>query len=99
MSWIRIPMAPAPMCTGPTRAARVSALHRAAVSPVQWSRAGGSESDLVLRLYLPHSYPIEVLERRIAVDPLRAALSVTLKVRGRRTCQLPLGMHPTLRPP
>jgi hypothetical protein len=68
-------------------------------SNVHWPRASGSESDLVLRLYLPPPYPIEVLERRIAVDPLRAALSVTLKARARRPCQLPIGIHPTFRLP
>jgi hypothetical protein len=68
-------------------------------SNVHWSRMGGSGSDLSLRVDLPPAHSIKSLERRISADPTQAALSITLKATARRSCTLPIGIHPTFRLP
>jgi hypothetical protein len=44
----------------------------------------------------PETHPIRRLTRRIAADPRAAALDITLSVEARRSCRLPIGLHPTL---
>jgi hypothetical protein len=47
----------------------------------------------------PDSHPIKELRRTIRPDPEAPALVITLGVSTRRSCRLPIGLHPTLRLP
>jgi galactose mutarotase-like enzyme len=47
----------------------------------------------------PPKYPIERLERRIALRDQETALDFTFGVRARRACALPLALHPIFRLP
>lgn len=54
---------------------------------------------VALAIDYPATHAVERLERTIRPDPETSAIDLTLTIRTRRECLLPIGLHPTLKLP
>lgn len=68
-------------------------------SNAEWVFTETAPDHITLTCDYPDTHPIRRLTRTIAADPHAPALDITLTVEARRTCRLPIGLHPTLRLP
>jgi hypothetical protein len=65
----------------------------------EWCFLDAPEGSIVLGIDYPERHPIRSLVRRITPDPGAAAVDFELEVIPRRSCALPIALHPTFRMP
>jgi hypothetical protein len=66
---------------------------------VDWQFLEPAPDAITLVCDYPDIHPIKSLHRTLRPDPERTAIDITLTVRARRPCRLPIGLHPTFRLP
>ena len=66
-------------------------------SNVHWAWGACDDRQITMECRYPENHPISLLRRRIVPDPHAAAIDLTLEIEARRSCRLPIGLHPTFR--
>ncbi|MGE6781766.1 hypothetical protein ACQKGL_04525 [Ensifer adhaerens] len=66
-------------------------------SNVYWAWGACDDRQITMECRYPENHPIRLLRRRILPDPQAAAIDLTLEIEPRRSCRLPIGLHPTFR--
>jgi hypothetical protein len=66
-------------------------------SNAHWAWGMCDDGQVNLQCVYPEHHPVRELRRRIVPDPRAAAIDITLEIRVRRRCRLPIGLHPTFR--
>ncbi len=66
-------------------------------SNVHWAWGACDDRQITMECRYPENHPIRLLRRRIVPDPHAAAIDLTLEIEARRSCRLPIGLHPTFR--
>ncbi|MCK3778170.1 hypothetical protein MZK49_15820 [Ensifer sesbaniae] len=64
-----------------------------------WDWSACDDRQITMECRYPEDHPIGLLRRRIMPDPSAAAIDITLEIEARRSCRLPIGLHPTFRLP
>lgn len=68
-------------------------------SNVDWQFTGQTETSLTLECRYPADHPVRLVRRIVTPDPAAPGISIALEIEVRRTCRLPIGLHPTFRLP
>src|SRR5262249_8424052 len=68
-------------------------------SNADWQLGALSEDRIEIVLEYPNPHPVRVLRRTICASQTRPELEMTLQIDVRAECELPIGLHPTLRLP
>lgn len=68
-------------------------------SNAHWGWGACDDQQITLECLYPDTHPIRLLRRRIVPDPNAAAIDIALEIEARRSCRLPVGLHPTFRLP
>jgi hypothetical protein len=66
-------------------------------SNIHWAWGACDDRQITLECHYPDTHPIRLLRREIVPDPSAAAIDITLEIEARRSCRLPIGLHPTFR--